>query len=69
MGFDFEYGFECENCGENIGGGLYDFYESKELMEEEGWITKRLNGEWLNFCCPECLDEYRKKKANGFKRN
>jgi hypothetical protein len=60
MSFDFENGFECENCGETIGGGLYDFYESKELMEQEEWISKRVNGEWLNFCCRKCLEEYRR---------
>lgn len=61
MAFDFDFGFECENCGECIGGGLYDFWESKDLMEDEGWITRKVDGEYLNFCCEECLKEYREK--------
>ena len=61
MAFDFDLGFECENCGETIGGGLYDFDESRELMQNEGWLSRKINGEWLNFCCEECLKEYRSK--------
>ena len=61
MAFDFDIGFECENCGNTIGGGFYDFWESKDLMESEGWITKCVDGEYYNFCCETCLKEYREK--------
>lgn len=61
MGFDFDFGFECENCGETIGGGLYDFHDSRTLMKFEGWISRKINDDWLNFCCENCLKEYRSK--------
>lgn len=61
MAFDNDFGFECEQCGATIGGGLYDFWESKDLMENDGWITRKVDGEYLNFCCETCLKEYREK--------
>ena len=50
-GYCFDDGFHCENCDKTIGGGLYDFEESKQLLRDKNWITRRFQGEWLNFCC------------------
>ncbi len=62
--FCFDYGFECQNCGKTIGGGLYNFEESLELMREHGWISRSYKGEYLNFCCQDCLVQYRNKMEN-----
>ena len=63
-GYCFDDGFHCENCDKTIGGGLYDFEESKQLLRDKNWITRRFQGEWLNFCCEQCLKEYRDKMQN-----
>ena len=43
---------------------VYDFEESKQLLRDKNWITRRFQGEWLNFCCEQCLKEYRNKMQN-----
>lgn len=59
--YDFDEGFSCEFCGKTLGGGLYNFDESVELLKQYKWISRRVKGEWLNFCCEECLHKYREK--------
>jgi len=61
-GYDYDFGFNCEECGQTLGGGLYDFEESKELIRQHGWISRYVQGEWLNFCSKECLCKYREKQ-------
>lgn len=56
--FDKEWGFECDQCGQTVGGNPYDFDESLELRKQEGWLNRKHDGEWYSFCCQECYDEW-----------
>lgn len=59
--FDRDLGFECDYCGQTVGGGIYDFEESLECKKREGWINRKIDGEWLSFCCEDCWNEYQEK--------
>ncbi|OPZ76640.1 MAG: hypothetical protein BWY78_01310 [Alphaproteobacteria bacterium ADurb.Bin438] len=61
-GFDKEFGFSCDFCEENIGGGMFDFNESMEMKKQDGWINRKHDGEWFNFCCEECYQEFLKEE-------
>ena len=56
--FDKDWGFECDQCGQTVGGGIYDFDESLELRKQEGWINRKIDGEWYSFCCEDCYKEW-----------
>ena len=58
--FDRDWGFTCEHCGESIGGGDYDFYESLDLKKSQGWISRKVDDEWCDFCSEDCYKEYTK---------
>lgn len=53
---------ECDQCGT---GYSYDFEDSypdfkscQEELRESGWISRKINGEWYDFCCEECYHKY-----------
>lgn len=44
----------CDNCGEGFECDSWE--EAQEEMKSQGWKTKKLNGEWVNYC-KECVEE------------
>lgn len=55
--FDKKNGFTCEYCGEHLGGGDYDFYQSLQMTKDAGWVSRKdKDGEWHKFCCKEHAD-------------
>ena len=59
--YDRDWGFTCEHCGQTVGGdfgGAEDFYESLALKKSEGWISRKIDGEWFDFCSEECYKDY-----------
>jgi len=55
MSYDKDFGFECDDCGETIGGDPMTFMESKDIIDSEGWKTTRENGEYKHYC-PKCRE-------------
>ncbi len=48
----------CDNCGqEEVMVSTY-FNEINRELRYYGWITRKIDGEWKNFCCHKCLKEY-----------
>jgi Fe2+ or Zn2+ uptake regulation protein len=41
----------CDNCGD--GFETEDWAEAQRIMKEEGWKTRKVNGEYVQYC-PEC---------------
>jgi len=44
--------------------------EIKSDMDLEGWISRKIDGEWLHFCCLNCYEEFlrdNKKKPVALK--
>lgn len=60
----------CDNCDTEetfpFEDGCFDFKEvSKELRENYGWIARKIDGEWHDFCCPECHRAFLTKNQRG----
>ena len=58
----------CDCCGQVLYGfeGDTDRTElTAWLMKEQGWLQKKENGKWKQFC-PECKVEYYKSKRESY---
>ena len=53
---------ECDQCGEehdySFEDGDVDFRDCQEELKMMGWISRKIDGEWCDFCCKECLDKF-----------
>ncbi|MBQ4120677.1 MAG: hypothetical protein IJD35_01545 [Clostridia bacterium] len=55
--------YRCDHCGneESFEFDSEDI-DSKEhraiLRREKGWITTKVNGQWKDFCCERCRNQY-----------
>ena len=57
----------CDNCRTEewfpFEDGYFDFKEiSVELREDFGWIARKINGEWYDFCRNNCYGEFVTKR-------
>lgn len=43
----------CDNCG--TGFEAEDFDAAKEIMRDEGWKTKKVDGAFCHYC-PDCVE-------------
>ena len=41
----------CDNCGDGFEVGCWS--EARKRMSEEGWKTRKVKGEYVQYC-PEC---------------
>lgn len=62
---------DCDNCDyeERIEfEGYPDYKEAQQELRSIGWVSKKIDGEWKDFCCQECADEYYQKyrKKRGY---
>jgi len=46
--------FVCDNCDEGLETEERDFAAAREATAAEGWIVRRLRGEWKHFCSAAC---------------
>ena len=55
----------CDECGDNYSyefcDGDVDFRDCQETIKEYGWISRKIDNEWFDFCCDECFYKYIKK--------
>lgn len=55
----------CDACGDEyvlpFEYGQIDYREAQRAIEEEGWTSCQVNGEWHDFCCEKCRNDYIKK--------
>lgn len=55
----------CDACGDEYAfpfeDGQVDYREAQRAIEEEGWTSCQVNGEWHDFCCEKCRNDYIKK--------
>lgn len=47
------YDASCDVCGEGETREADSWRELMDGLKEDGWKTKKINDEWVNFC-PEC---------------
>lgn len=48
--------FECE-----FYDGHPDFKECQDEMKLEGWLSRKIDDKWYDFCCEECYYQWIKK--------
>ena len=51
--FGRKYFLACDNCGKEYEVPFDDFHEAVEAKKEDGWKSKKINGEWEDWC-PDC---------------
>jgi len=39
-----------------------DFREAQREIESYGWFSRKIDGEWYDFCCEECYQAWKKTK-------
>lgn len=57
------YSLICDVCGDSHPDSFSEFYEAVQAKKDDGWRSRRQNGDWEDVC-PECqraeLDEFKK---------
>lgn len=52
----------CDQCENEYSYEFYDNYidfaDCQAEIKDEGWISRKINGEWYDFCCKECLNAF-----------
>ncbi len=60
-----DFSVTCDHCGDMEIGDFEDGFPGwKEIQEElrnEGWVSGKFSGEWLDFCCEACRTAYREE--------
>ena len=49
---------DCPNCVNQtfINSSFFDIIDYE--LQKEGWIKQYIDGEWLDFCCEDCLNDF-----------
>jgi len=55
-----DYYLICDNCTKEI-GPFDEFYKAVEAKKEHGWKSKKVNGQWEDWC-DKCCQEGGMKK-------
>lgn len=54
----------CDHCGEEERIEFFerpDYREAQSEIEQLGWTSSRINGEWHDFCSMKCRNDYIRK--------
>ena len=54
--FEGMYTLTCDICGDEYPETFFDFYDAVEAKKENGWKSRKTDGEWVDVCSA-CLDE------------
>lgn len=52
----------CDNCRDEIVINSANYYHVNDELRDMGWKTRKINGQFVDFCSDECLIEYTNKK-------
>lgn len=59
--------YSCDNCHQSeefpFDSEDIDSKAHRAELHKKGWISTKVNGEWKDFCCERCRNEYIKKNA------
>lgn len=44
------YSLICDNCGKELDEQFYDFYDAIEAKKENGWKSRKVHGNWEDWC-------------------
>lgn len=51
---------ECDKCGYSEIIDSNDYSEINRELKSNGWIIKKIDERWLEFCSEECFEKYKK---------
>lgn len=54
---------ECNYCGKEDIVHEINYEDINTELRSEGWMFKKVDSEWCDFCCKECLLKYNRKKT------
>jgi Fe2+ or Zn2+ uptake regulation protein len=49
------YTLTCDNCGYEHDDEFDDFDDAVAAKREDGWKSRKVNGEWEDWC-PDCVE-------------
>lgn len=56
---------ECDQCGEKeripFEDGIIDYKEAQAELSSYGWVARKVDGEWHDFCTRECYYNFIKE--------
>lgn len=50
------FSLTCDNCGEELNEQFDEFHDAVEAKKDNGWKSKRINGDWEDWC-DKCCEE------------
>lgn len=56
MTMDRQHGdivFECDTCENVLETKQADFSSAWNMAQREGWKSRKVDGNWVHFCCEE----------------
>lgn len=52
----------CDNCGHeynyDFDNGYPDFTDCQREIKSMGWLSRKIDDEWHDFCCQECYKKF-----------
>lgn len=63
---------ECDNCGSEerveFDEGYPDYKEAQRELRSMGWVSRKIDGEWGDYCCTECANAAfaKSKRKKGY---
>lgn len=57
MSFDkdgTQFTLTCDNCGKKLDESFDHFYDVVDVKAENGWKSKKVNGNWEDWCDKCC---------------
>lgn len=52
--FENMYTLTCDICGEEYPETFFDFYDAVQAKKDNGWKSRKINGEWADICDKCC---------------
>ena len=59
--------YYCDECGKCVSipftdkEEANDYKEHKNVLRDKGWESTKVKGEWNDFCCEKCRNDYIRK--------
>ena len=56
----------CDECGmeheDEFDNGCPDYKACQEELKTYGWVSKKIDENWYDFCCKDCYQKFIKNK-------
>ncbi len=52
---------KCDNCETTATVYGTNYTDINAELKESGWVIRKVDGDWCDFCSNECYQEYKKR--------